>query len=173
MRAAIYVRVSTDHEEQKLSPENQIATCREHADELGLDVSNRTLVYNDAGISGTEMLNRPEVQRLVADARLGRFDAVLFTAISRFARDLSDALALKKRLETVYGIRIISVEEGYDTAIEGRNSEMVFTVHAMLAAHKSEEMSKAIRRGLRQSAKKGRHIGSVTPYGYLEGPAST
>ncbi|MFD1674954.1 recombinase family protein [Alicyclobacillus fodiniaquatilis] len=170
MRAAIYVRVSTDHAEQKLSPENQIATCQEYAADLGLEVIDPTLIYNDAGISGTEMLNRPEVQRLVADARLGRFDAVLFTAISRFARDLSDALALKKRLETVYGIRIISVEEGYDTAIEGRNSEMVFTVHAMLAAHKSEEMSKAIRRGLRQSAKKGRHIGNVTPYGYLKGP---
>ena len=170
MRAAIYVRVSTDHDSQKLSPQNQIAKCQEHATEQGFEI-DPTLVYNDAGISGTEMLNRPEVQRLVADARLGRFDAVLFTAISRFARDLADALNLKKKLETVYGIRIISVEEGYDTAIEGRNSEMVFTVYAMLAANKSKEMSNAIQRGLRQSAKRGRHIGNVPPYGYVKGPA--
>lgn len=170
MKSAIYVRVSTDHEEQKLSPEHQVARCREHAMELGLDVSDPNLIYNDAGVSGTEMVNRHEVQRLVADARVGRFDAILFTAISRFARDLADAFNLKKKLETVYGIRIISVEEHYDSAIEGRNNEMVFTVHAMLAAHKSEEMSKAIRRGLRQSAKRGRHIGNVTPYGYVKGP---
>ncbi len=167
MRAAIYLRVSTDHDEQKLSPEHQLATCKEFAKEIGLEPAPH-LVYNDSGLSGTEMEHRLEVQRLVADARLGKFDVVLFTAISRFARDLSDALALKKRLETVYGVRIISVEEGYDSAIEGRNSEMIFTVHAMVAAHKSKEMSKAIRRGLRQSASSGRHIGNIPPYGYIK-----
>jgi site-specific DNA recombinase len=167
MRAAIYVRVSTEHEEQKLSPDHQIAACREYAERHGMETAD-TLIYNDAGLSGTEMENRPDVQRLLMDARQGKFDAVLFTAISRFARDMADALALKKKLETLYGIRIVSIEEGYDTAIEGRNSEMLFTVHAMLAAHKSHEMSKAIRRGLRQSAKRGRHIGTLAPYGYTK-----
>lgn len=165
MRAAIYLRVSTDHEDQKLSPEHQLATCKEHARELGFE-TDETIVYNDAGLSGTEMEHRTSVQKLMADARNGKFNAVLFTAISRFARDLSDALTLKKRLETVYGIRIISVEEGYDTGIDGRNSEMIFTVYAMMASHKSREMSTAIRRGLRQSAASGRHIGNVCPYGY-------
>ena len=165
MRAAIYLRVSTERDEQKLSPEHQLATCIEYAMGIGLETS-RELVYNDAGQSGVEMAKRIEVQRLVADARNGKFEVVLFTAISRFARDLSDALQLKKRLESLYGIRIISVEEGYDTAVEGRNSEMVFTVHAMVAAHKSQEMSRAIRRGLRQSAASGRHIGNAAPFGY-------
>lgn len=165
MRAAIYLRVSTDHDEQRLSPEHQLATCREYIADIGMDADDE-LVYNDAGLSGTEIANRKEVQRLVADARNGKFETVVFTAISRFARDLADALNLKKRLETLYGIRIISVEEGYDTACEGRNSELIFTVHAMVAAHKSQEMSKAIRRGLRQSAASGRHIGSRPPYGY-------
>lgn len=163
--AAIYVRVSTDTEAQRLSPEHQLETCLEYAQSCGF-VSSPNLVYNDAGLSGMEMAHRPSVQRLVNDARNGQFDVVLFTAISRFARDLSDALALKKRLETVYGVRMVSIEEGYDTAIEGQNNEMVFTVHAMLAAHKSVEMSKAIRRGLRQSARAGRHIGNIAPYGY-------
>ncbi|MCL6442960.1 MAG: recombinase family protein [Alicyclobacillus sp.] len=167
MRAAIYVRVSTEHKEQKLSPEHQLAECREYAEQHGMETSD-DLVYNDAGLSGTEMENRPDVQRLLLDARAGKFDAVLFTAISRFARDMADALSLKKKLETMYGIRIVSIEEGYDTAIEGRNSEMLFSVHAMLAAHKSQEMSKAIRRGLRQSAKRGRHIGNITPFGYTK-----
>lgn len=169
MRAAIYVRVSTDREEQKLSPEHQMATCREYASEHGM-VTADEWVYSDTGLTGTEMEHRPEVQRLLADARQGRFDVVLFTAISRVARDLADALALKKKLETVYGVRIVSIEEGYDSAIEGRNSEMVFTVYAMLAAQKSQEMSRAIRRGLRQSARRGRHIGNMAPFGYRKGP---
>lgn len=164
-RAAIYVRVSTDQDSQKYSPEHQLAACREYAEAEGL-VTDETLVYNDAGLSGTEMQNRREVKRLLNDARLDKFDAVLFTAVSRFGRDMADVFAMKKKLESVYGIRIISIEEGYDSAIEGRNSEMVFTVHAMLAAHKSKEMSIAIKRGLRQAAKKGRHIGNVVPYGY-------
>ena len=165
MKAAIYVRVSTEHEEQRLSPANQIATCRDYADENGLEIYK---TYNDAGKSGTEMSNRLEIQRLILDARAGKFDAVLFTSISRFARDMSDALSLKKQLEQTYSIRLVSIEEGYDSAIEGRNSEMVFSVHAMLAAHKSQEMSKAIKRGLRQSAKNGRHVGNIPPFGYAK-----
>lgn len=165
--AAIYVRVSTDADGQKDSPANQVATCQEYAASIGLTVPD-SLIYNDAGTSGTKMTNRPEVARMLVDARTGQFEAVLFTAISRFSRDLSDALGTRKRLESVYGIRLISIEEGYDSDIEGRNSEMIFTVHAMLAAHKSQEMSKAIQRGLRQSARRGRHTGNLTPFGYVK-----
>jgi site-specific DNA recombinase len=166
-RAAIYVRVSTDQDSQKFSPENQLEACKEYAESVGLHTDD-TIVYNDAGLSGTEMENRQAVQRLLSDARSGKFDAVLFTAVSRFGRDMADVFTMKKKLESVYGIRIISIEEGYDSAVEGRNSEMVFTVHTMLAAHKSKEMSVAIKRGLRQAAKKGRHIGNVVPYGYTK-----
>ncbi|PWI58872.1 recombinase family protein [Sulfoacidibacillus thermotolerans] len=164
-RAAIYVRVSTEHEAQKDSPEHQVAACLEYATIVGLTTTPE-FIYNDAGLSGTEMENRTEVKRLIRDARQGKFEAVLFTAISRFSRDMADAFHMKKKLESIYGIRLISLEEGYDSAIDGRNNEMVFTVHAMLAAHKSKEMSAAIKRGLRQSAKKGRHIGNIPPFGY-------
>lgn len=166
-RAAIYVRVSTDQDAQRYSPEHQLEACKEYAADNGL-VTDDTLVYNDAGLSGTEMGNRHDVKRLLNDARTGKFDAVMFTAVSRFGRDMADVFAMKKKLESTYGIRIISIEEGYDSDVEGRNSDMVFTVHAMLAAHKSQEMSIAIKRGLRQSAKRGRHIGNVVPYGYVK-----
>ncbi|MDQ0188277.1 recombinase family protein [Alicyclobacillus cycloheptanicus] len=166
-RAAIYVRVSTDLDSQKYSPEHQLAACREYAEAEGLTTDD-TLVYNDAGLSGTEMENRHEVKRMLNDARLGKFEAVLFTAVSRFGRDMADVFSMRKKLESVYGIRIASIEEGYDSAIEGRNSEQLFTVYTMLAAHKSKEMSLAIKRGLRQAAKRGRHIGNVVPYGYTK-----
>ena len=168
-RAAIYVRVSTDSESQRDSPLHQMESCKEYAQSLGL-LTSESLVYSDAGLSGTEFERRGEVQRLLLDARRGCFEVVLFTAISRFSRDLTDAFNMKKKLEFVYGIRLISLEEGYDTAVEGRNNDMVFTVHAMLAAHKSKEMSTAIRRGLRQAAKRGHHIGNQSPYGYQKGP---
>ncbi|QSO45944.1 recombinase family protein [Alicyclobacillus mengziensis] len=166
-RTASYIRVSTDYDAQKYSPDHQLAACREYAEDYDLHILD-DCVYNDAGSSATEMEHRTEVQRLLKDARQGKFDVVIFTAISRFARDLVDALTMRKTLEKVYGVRIISIEEGYDTAVEGRNSEMVFTVHAMLAANKSQEMSKALKRGLRQSAKRGRHVGNVAPYGYTK-----
>ena len=162
---AIYIRVSTDQLAQKLSPEHQIATCREYIEENNL-IYDENFIYQDNGISGTNMENRPSVQQMLMDARQNKFKVIIFTAISRFARDLSDALSLKKKLEVFYGIRIISIEEGYDTFVDGRNSEMIFTVHAMLASHKSKEVAIAIRRGLRQSSISGRHVGSKPPYGY-------
>ena len=58
--------------------------CREYAEPLGARV---VAVYADFAISGADLRNRPEANRLLADARRGLFDVVLAEALDRLSRD--------------------------------------------------------------------------------------
>jgi predicted site-specific integrase-resolvase len=73
--AALYVRVSTDHQ----SVENQIRVLRQVAERRGWQVAE---VYRDAGISGAKgREQRPGLDALLKDASRRRFDVVMAWAI--------------------------------------------------------------------------------------------
>jgi DNA invertase Pin-like site-specific DNA recombinase len=68
-RAALYVRVSTDHK----SVENQVRELKEVAERRGWTVE----VYRDAGISGAKgRAQRPGLDAMLKDASRRKFDLV-------------------------------------------------------------------------------------------------
>ena len=73
-RAAIYSRVSDKSQdtEDKTSISEQIADMEAHCERGGLTIVAR---YQEVGRGSTK--NRPEFQRMLADARNGRFDIIL------------------------------------------------------------------------------------------------
>lgn len=77
--AAIYARVSTKEQ----SCDMQLSELREFSTRMGWTV----LEYVDTGFSGTKR-NRPEFLRLMADAKLRKFDVVLVRKMDRFGRSL-------------------------------------------------------------------------------------
>lgn len=84
-RAAIYGRVSTDQQTDNTSLEEQRRINELHAKQQGWKVVDS---YYDI-ISGGST-NRPELQRMREDAKAGKFEAVLFTKLDRFARNSRD-----------------------------------------------------------------------------------
>src|SRR5215472_779585 len=86
MRVAIYARVSTANNGQ--NPEMQLRELREYCQHRGWDLVGE---YVDAGISGAKD-SRPELNRLNADAKRRRFDAVVVWKFDRFARSVSHLL---------------------------------------------------------------------------------
>lgn len=161
-RTAIYVRVSTTKASQKDSPEHQEAICREKARQMDLEIIEGN-VYEDRD-TGTNIINRPAIQQLVDDAKKKRFDVIIFAALSRFSRDSLDSLSLKRKIVDSLGIRLISIDEGYDSLYN--NDELKFQIISAVNQKMSEQTSFSSRRGLRQSALKGNFIGSIAPYGY-------
>ena len=159
-RAVAYVRVSTKKESQKDSPEHQRAAIEAYARELGLDIIN---TYEDRD-TATSIVARPEVQKMVADAQKGLFDTILFSSLSRFSRDALDSISLKRMLVNALGIRLISIEDLYDSAKD--DNEMLFGIVSIVNQKQSEQIGIASRRGIRQSALKGNFTGSRAPYGY-------
>lgn len=159
-KTAIYVRVSSKKETQKDSPEHQLGVCRSFCDENGLEVVK---VYEDRD-SGTSIIGRPHVQRMIADAKSGEFDTIVFASLSRFSRDTLDAISLKRTLFDALKKRLVSIEDLYDT--KNDSNELLFGIVSAVNQKLSEQISVSSRRGLQQSALKGNFTGAFAPYGY-------
>ncbi|MDA2756314.1 recombinase family protein [Bacillus cereus group sp. Bc005] len=159
---AVYVRVSTDRDEQISSVENQIDICRNWLERNGF-TWNEKCVFKDEGISGTLFVNRPAIQLLLQKAKAKEIDMVVFKSISRLARDLKDSLEIREVL-LAHNVRIISVEEGYDSVKAGKN-DMAFELWSLFSAQYSRTLSSSITAALAVKVRRGEHIGRV-PYGY-------
>ncbi|WP_369902428.1 recombinase family protein [Bacillus manliponensis] len=159
---AIYVRVSTDRDEQISSVENQIDICRNWLERNGFTWDERG-VYKDEGISGTLFVDRPAIQLLLQKAKAKEINMVVFKSISRLARDLKDSLEIRE-IFLAHNVRIISVEEGYDSIKAGKN-DMAFELWSLFSAQYSRTLSSSISAALAAKVRRGEHIGKV-PYGY-------
>lgn len=82
-RVALYARYSSDNQ-REASIADQFRLCEEHAAREGWRIVER---YSDAAISGSSVILRPEIQKLLADAQSGQFDIVLAEALDRLSRD--------------------------------------------------------------------------------------
>jgi site-specific DNA recombinase len=111
IRAAIYARYSSDLQNPK-SIEDQIRLAREHAARTGMQVIGE---YSDAAISGSLFFERPGIQRLMKDAKAGRFDVVLTEALDRISRDQEHTAGLYKRLTHAF-VRMVSLTRRRDRA---------------------------------------------------------
>ena len=83
IRAAEYVRMSTDH--QKYSTENQADRIRKYADQHGLEIVK---TYADEGKSGLSIEGRDALKQLIDDVEAGAadFEVILVYDISRWGR---------------------------------------------------------------------------------------
>src|SRR5215813_8767476 len=91
--AAIYVRVSTDHQ----TVENQTRELRQVAERRGWEIVH---VYSDAGISGAKgRADRPGLDQMLKDASRRKFDIVMAWAIDRLGRSLIDLLGTIETLK--------------------------------------------------------------------------
>jgi len=158
----IYVRVSTDKDEQISSIENQIDICRNWLERNGFEW-DEACVYKDEGISGTLFMDRPAIQLILEKAKKKEIGMVVFKSISRLARDLKDSLEIREVL-LAHNVRIISVEEGYDSAKVGKN-DVAFELWSLFAAQYSRTLSAGVSAALAAKVRRGEHIGK-TPYGY-------
>ncbi len=159
---AVYVRVSTDRDEQVSSVENQVDICRNWLERNGF-IWDESCVYKDEGISGTLFIDRPAIQLILEKAKQKKIDTVIFKSISRLARDLKDSLEIRE-VFLAHGVRIISVEEGYDSNKAGKN-DMAFELWSLFSAQYSRTLSSSISAALAAKVRRGEHIGKV-PYGY-------
>lgn len=157
-----YVRVSTDKDEQASSPENQIDVCRYWLERNNFEWNERSVVFDD-GITGTVLLDRKAMQLILDKARRREIKMVVFKSIHRLARDLKDALEIKETL-LAHGVRLVTIEEDYDSLYEGKN-DMKFEMAAMFAAQQPKAISVSISSAMAAKVRRGERVGKV-PFGY-------
>src|SRR2546430_1442995 len=108
-KVAIYARVSTLNKGQ--DPMLQLRELREYCERRHWTIFNR---YVDRGFSGAKD-RRPELDRLMRDARRKRFDVVIVWKFDRFARSVSHLLQAFETFNDL-GIDFISFSEQLDTS---------------------------------------------------------
>lgn len=81
--AAVYARYRGPENESTIS--RQVEACRQYAVKVGATVE---VVYADQPTTGRAGLDRPELRRMLADAKKDAFDMVIVENGDRVARDL-------------------------------------------------------------------------------------
>ena len=165
--AGLYFRLSQEDERQgeSASIEHQRTILRKYAEERGFEIYDE---YIDDGISGTTF-QRPEVQRLLDDAKTGIINTIIVKDLSRFGRNYIEVGQYIDYVFPAFGIRFIAIQDNVDT--ENRDSgtmEMMPIMNVFNEWH-AANTSKKIRAVRRAFAKEGVYIAKKAAYGYKMG----
>ena len=155
--AVIYARYSSDKQTEN-SIDAQLRAAYTYCEQKGLSVIGE---YIDRAISGTTD-NRPDFQRMIADAKKQQFAYIVVYRFDRFARNRYDSAIYKKELEN-YGVRVLSTEESVGVGDEGIILESIYEA---MAESYSRRLSKVVTRGMRETAMKGLSTGGNLSFGY-------
>ncbi len=147
-RVALYARVSTA--EQRT--DSQLDTLRAYARARGFGV---TTEFVDAGASGAKR-RRPALDRLLAEVRGGRVDAVVCTKLDRLARSVRHLTQLAAELEAL-GVDLIVTEQAIDTSTTA--GRLLFHVLGAVAEFERDTIRERVTAGLAAARRRGKHIG--------------
>ena len=111
--AGLYYRLSQEDERQgeSVSIDNQRTILRKYAEEHGFEIHDE---YIDDGVSGTTF-QRPEVQRLLDDAKTGVINTIIVKDLSRFGRNYIEVGQYVDYVFPAFGIRFIAIQDNVDT----------------------------------------------------------
>ena len=119
-------------------------------------------VYDDGGVSGGT-LERPALQRLLADIEAGRIDVVVVYKIDRLSRALMDFAKLVEVFD-LHSVTFVSVTQQFNTTTSmGR---LTLNILLSFAQFEREVTGERIRDKIAASRKKGMWMGGHPPLGY-------
>jgi len=140
-RIACYIRVST--QEQKLhglSLDAQRDALRRYAEAHGLNIIEW---YEDEGISGRKLIRRrPALQRMLNDAKAGKFDRIIFIKLDRYFRSVAEYYECQKILEA-NKVTWTATEEKYD--LTTANGRYWVTQKLAMAEYEADQTGERIR----------------------------
>jgi DNA invertase Pin-like site-specific DNA recombinase len=148
MRIAIYARVSTKDQ----SCELQVRDLRAYCAARGFDLVRE---YVDVGQSGAKD-SRPELNKLMDDARKRQFDAIVVWRFDRFARSTKHLLLALEEFRSL-GIQFISYNENVDTSTP--LGQALFTIVSAVAQLERDLIRERVSAGIRNARANGKRFG--------------
>jgi site-specific DNA recombinase len=118
--------------------------------------------YDDGGFSGGT-LERPALQRLLADVKTSKIDVVVVYKIDRLSRSMLDFLNLVELFER-HGVTFVSVTQSFNT--KDAMGRMALNILVTFAQFERELIGERIRDKVAASRKRGKWMGGWTPLGY-------
>lgn len=119
-------------------------------------------VYDDGGYSGGSM-ERPALQRLLADIHAKRIDVVVVYKVDRLTRSLMDFAKIVEVFDAS-GVSFVSVTQAFNTT--SSMGRLTLNVLLSFAQFEREVTGERIRDKVAASKKKGLWMGGFVPFGY-------
>jgi len=148
VKVAIYGRVSTAEQNATMQLDELRAYCQRRQWDIVEE-------FTDSGVSGSKE-SRPALNRLLADAKRRKYDAVLVYRYDRFARSLRQLVNALTEFDAL-GIHFVSLHEGVDTSTP--NGRLVFGIFASIAEFERELIRDRVKSGLAAARTKGKRLG--------------
>lgn len=165
VRCAIYTRKSSDEglEQDFNSLDAQREACAAYV--LSQASEGWKLLpelYDDGGLSGGT-LERPALQRLLADVKEGRIDIIVVYKVDRLTRSLLDFSKLVEAFDAAE-VSFVSVTQSFNTTTSmGR---LTLNMLLSFAQFEREVTAERIRDKIAASKARGLWMGGVPPLGY-------
>ncbi len=162
VRAGIYARVSARHFNNKdLTIENQILIAKSY---IKTNYMKCVQIYEDMGFSGLDF-KRPAFEKLIADIKKQKLDAVVVKDFSRLGRNYIEVGEYIEKIFPMYGIRFIAIADGYDSS--NREEDNFLTgLKNIVNEWYARESGRKVSVVKQQQKARGGYTGGVAPYGY-------
>lgn len=162
MKAALYVRVSTEAQAERWSLPAQRRALVEFCERQGWTYE----LYEDAGISGETLDARPAMVRLLDDARHSRVDVVVAVEMERFSRSesLFDWLVIKQAFREGQA-KFGTPQQLYDPF--DPEDDFLSDLFGALSKREKRKILQRTMRAKIEAARRGRHV-APAPFGYVK-----
>ena len=164
-RCAIYTRKSTEHnldlEFNSLDAQREAceAYTKSQTHEGWRLIPDR---YDDGAFSGAS-LDRPALQKLLADVRADKIDIVLVYKVDRLTRSLADFAKLIELFDA-HDVSFVSVTQSFNTS--SSMGRLTLNVLLSFAQFERELIGERVRDKIAASKRKGIWVGGPVPLGY-------
>src|SRR5215218_10367033 len=162
MRVALYVRVSTDRQQQAQTIEQQVTQLHSYvATHDGWTVADEH-VFRDDGYSGAK-LDRPGLDAIRDHAARAAFDVVVVTAPDRLARNFVHQMVVLEELER-RGVRVVFIDRPLSN---DPHEQLVTQIRGAVAEYERTLIADRMRRGRLARLRSGQLLPwTRAPYGY-------
>ncbi len=160
MRYAAYIRISSEDQVGNFSMDAQERGIQTWVTGQGGLLVN---IYKDEAKSA-RTADRPAFQQMRKDARQGKFDALVVHKFDRFARNRTDALAIKSLLRYDYGVKVFSVTEPSEDS-DGPMGALIEGIMESVADWYSKNLASEVAKGKKERTQQGFH-NNIAPFGY-------
>ena len=125
--------------------------------------------FNDDGYSAKNF-DRPDIKKLFEFIRTqkNKIDYLVVAELTRFSRELGDAINMVKKIQTQYGIQIVSSGRNSIYDVKDATSFFMMSIEFTLGNTDNLQRETNINGGIFTAKKEGRYIGSRPPFGYCK-----
>ena len=165
LRCAVYTRKSSEEglEQEFNSLDAQREACEAYVTSQKHEGwTALSTLYDDGAYSGGTM-DRPALQRMLDDVRVGKIDVVVVYKVDRLTRSLADFAKIVEVFDA-HGVSFVSVTQAFNTT--SSMGRLTLNVLLSFAQFEREVTGERIRDKIAASKQKGMWMGGLVPIGY-------